>query len=112
MCIRCHLLFSECSLIFRKFYAQLTEMTDYDFLSPHLVSEGIITVDDCERISKAVTKRDKANIVLRIVAHNLEASCNTSFIKLTDLMMLHGTLATKGLACQIKLEFSTFHPDL
>ena len=89
---------------FKRHYPQLLLLTDYDHLSPYCVSEGIISTDDDERIDKAVTKKDKARIVLMIVSRHLEANCNHSFLSLLSIMETHGNLCTRQLAELIKSE--------
>ena len=104
--IQSHIVSTENQLFttFKKHYPQLLLLTDYDHLSPYCVSEGIISTDDDERINKAITKKDKARIVLMIVSRHLEANCDSSFLSLLGIMETHGNLCTKQMAELIKSE--------
>jgi len=82
-------------------------MTDYDNLSPYCVAEDIISTEDDEKIYKAITKRDKARVVLTIVSQHLEAHCSKSFLSLLNIMKTHGNQGTKELAELIKSEIKS-----
>lgn len=89
---------------FLKHYPQLLLLTDYGHLSPYCVSEGIISIDDDEKISNTIKKTEKARVVLTIVSRHLTANCNSSFLSLLDIMESYGNLCTKQLAELIKSE--------
>ena len=95
------------STIFKRHYPQLLQLTDYNHLSPYCVSEGIISVDDDERISNAITKTDKARVVLTTVSQHLKANYNNSFVSLLGIMETYGNLCTKQLAELIKSEIQS-----
>ena len=58
-------------------------------LSHHLVSTGIITVDEEEEIMNITTSKEKASFVLRKIARSLEAGVTQSFYTLLRIMKKH-----------------------
>ena len=68
----------------------MTSILPVKSLSQHLVSTGIITIDEEEEIMSIATSKDKALFVLRKIARSLEAGVTQSFYTLLTIMKRHG----------------------
>ena len=71
-------------------YDKLASILPVKSLSHHLVSTGIITVDEEEEIMSITLSREKASFVVRKIARSLEAGVTQSFYTLLTIMKGHG----------------------
>ena len=71
-------------------------------IAPHLVQEKIIDSEDEQKINAAVTKIQKARIVLPIVSSALKNGYTNSFYKMLKIMKNHGNDDTKQLCADIE----------
>ena len=71
-----------------------------------MVQEEIITLEDEQKISAAVTNIQKAGIVLPIVSSALATSRTTSFYKMLEIMKNYGNVNTKQLSADIEHELT------
>ena len=72
--------------VFKEFYGKLTCILPTTNISPQLVAEGIITIDDNEEITSMKRSQEKASFVLRIIAKSLQAGITRSFYALLVIM--------------------------
>ena len=94
--------------IFMKHYASLcSTLIDINNLLPYFVQEGIISIDDLEKIHEANTMREKVQKLLLHITGPLEAGYATGFHKMLTIMVDHGNQSTKDLAVKMKSEITS-----
>ena len=76
--------------VFKDYYEKLVCVLPTSNISPQLVSEGIITIDDKEEITSMTRSDDKASFVLRFIAKSLQAGITNSFNVLLGIMEKYG----------------------
>lgn len=76
--------------VFKAFYEKLTCILPTSNVSPQLVAEGIITIDDNEEITSMKRSQEKASFVLRLIAKSLQADVTRSFYALLGIMKKYG----------------------
>ena len=91
--------------VFKASYSRLANVLPTKSLSHHLVTTGIISVDEEEEIESIPTSKEKASFVLRKIARSLEAGLTNSFNTLLAIMRRHGG-DVAVLADQIISDFS------
>jgi len=80
----------------------LVDTLKFTNLYRYFVAENIITLDEEEEISCESNSIKKIEIFLKKVSSSLKTGFTVSFYKMLDIMRIHGNLATKELARNIK----------
>ena len=88
--------------VFKKHYAILVDALKYTDLYRYFVSEDIITLNDLEDISCESNSIKRVETFLKKISSSLETGFIESLHRMLCVMMIHGNLATKELAKNIK----------
>ena len=92
--------------MFRKHYSSLTSILPVKQLTPHFVSESIISFEEEDSILQTVEHSQAAHKLLKKIRTSLEAGQTSSLDTLLCIMEQHGGLSCVELAKQIKDKLS------
>ena len=87
--------------VFKRYYSRLSCSLPIKKLTPHFVSEDLITFKEEEEILK---ETDPSGIFLRKIAYSLEGGTDVAFDKMLCVIYEHGDTPSKELMNEIKKE--------
>ena len=89
--------------MFRKHYSRLSSTLCIDKLTPHFVTENIITFKEEEEILKA---KDPSGTFLRKIAYSLEGDSDVAFDKMLHVIYEHGDISSQQLITEIRENYN------